>query len=170
MPVQVKGAVKLLVEMGAIGSGAHSPAVAQSPVDGMLPRTGASAERPCRQLSTPVVAVVVEPGRPQLAREMLGTAAGLATAMCGSVTAIASEPLAPDRAGSWGADEVLQLTGAAGQEDVACAIGKWSEVASPWAILAPGTIWGREVAARVAVILQAGLTGDAVELGVGGQG
>ncbi len=167
-PLQVEGAVKLLLEMGAVGPGAHRPAVAETPVDGMLPETCASAERRCRQVSTPMVAVVVEPGRPQLAREMLGTAAGLATAMCGSVTAIASEPLAPDRAGSWGADEVLQLTGAVGQEDVACAIGRWAEVASPWAILAPGTLWGREVAARVAVILQAGLTGDAVELGVEG--
>lgn len=118
--------------------------------------------------SPPVVAVVVEPGRPQLAREMLGAAARLATAIGGWVTAIASASLAHDRAGSWGADELLRLTGGTGPEDIACAIGKWCETTSPWAILAPGTMWGREVAARVAVILQAGLTGDAVDLGIDG--
>ena len=34
----------------------------------------------------------------------------------------------------------------------------------PWAILAPSTAWGREVASRVAARLDAGLTGDAVDL------
>jgi electron transfer flavoprotein alpha subunit len=33
-------------------------------------------------------------------------------------------------------------------------------------VLVPGTLWGREVAGRVAAILGAGLTGDAVGLGV----
>jgi electron transfer flavoprotein alpha subunit len=36
----------------------------------------------------------------------------------------------------------------------------------PWAVLAPSTAWGREAAARLAVRLGAGLTGDAVGLEV----
>ena len=36
----------------------------------------------------------------------------------------------------------------------------------PWAVLAPGTAWGREVAARLATRMGAGLTGDAIGLEV----
>ena len=36
----------------------------------------------------------------------------------------------------------------------------------PWAVLAPSTSWGREVAGRLSVLLSAGLTGDAVGLEV----
>ena len=36
----------------------------------------------------------------------------------------------------------------------------------PWAVLAPSTAWGREVASRAAARLGAGLTGDAVDLEV----
>ncbi|MHB8312828.1 MAG: FAD-binding protein, partial [Candidatus Dormibacteria bacterium] len=167
--LQVRAAVKLLAEMGAIGSRGDLAAGADAAVDGPSHQTGSpTIVRGPKEgtAKAPVVAVVVEPGRPQLAREMLGTAAGLATAIGGQVTAIASESLPHDPAGSWGADEVVQLSGGAGREDIACAIGTWCETASLWAILAPGTMWGREVAARVSVILQAGLTGDAVDLGI----
>ncbi|HUY55179.1 MAG TPA: FAD-binding protein [Candidatus Nanopelagicaceae bacterium] len=169
--LQVSAAVKLLADMGAIGARSDLEAGTDAAVDGLLPQIDSPATVRARRESpvkAPVVAVVVEPGRAQLAREMLGAAAGLATAIGGSVTAIASEALAHDQAGSWGADEVLQLSGGAGREDIAGAIGEWSGIASPWAILAPSTMWGREVAARVAVILQAGLTGDAVDLGIEG--
>ena len=47
-------------------------------------------------------------------------------------------------------------------EDVARAVTVWAEEAGPWAILAPSTAWGREVAGRAAARLRAGLTGDAV--------
>jgi electron transfer flavoprotein alpha subunit len=47
-------------------------------------------------------------------------------------------------------------------EDVARAVTVWAEEAGPWAVLAPSTAWGREVAGRAAARLGAGLTGDAV--------
>ena len=50
------------------------------------------------------------------------------------------------------------------EEDVARAALEWAEAAQPWAILALGTVWGREVASRLAAELGAGLTGDAVGL------
>jgi electron transfer flavoprotein alpha subunit len=46
--------------------------------------------------------------------------------------------------------------------DVAAAVSGWAEQAGPWAVLAPSTAWGREVAGRAAARLGAGLTGDAV--------
>src|SRR5581483_5864050 len=47
-------------------------------------------------------------------------------------------------------------------EDVARAVAEWAGEAAPWAVLAPSTAWGREVAGRAAARLGAGLTGDAV--------
>ena len=47
-------------------------------------------------------------------------------------------------------------------EDVARAVTAWADQAEPWAVLAPSTAWGREVAGRAAAKLGAGLTGDAV--------
>src|SRR5207244_7916870 len=47
-------------------------------------------------------------------------------------------------------------------EDVAGAVAEWAEQVGPWAVLAPSTAWGREVAGRAAARLGAGLTGDAV--------
>jgi electron transfer flavoprotein alpha subunit len=47
-------------------------------------------------------------------------------------------------------------------EDVAGAVAEWAASAQPWAVLAPSTAWGREVASRAAARLGAGLTGDAV--------
>jgi electron transfer flavoprotein alpha subunit len=49
---------------------------------------------------------------------------------------------------------------------VAQALTGWCREAPPWAVLVPGSLWGREVAARTAARLGAGLTGDAVGVGV----
>jgi electron transfer flavoprotein alpha subunit len=57
-------------------------------------------------------------------------------------------------------------------EDSAAAIAAWAAPSlgeqrrEPWAILAPSSSWGREVAGRVSAALGAGLTGDAVSLEV----
>ncbi len=171
IPVQVDQAVELLLLRRAFGPGADRATGAEGRVYDRRPGIGSPAETGLRQAgmpTSPVVAVVIEPARPQLAREMLGEAARLAGSIRGRVTAISCEPLTGEQAGSWGADELLHLSGGATQEDVASAIGDWCSTTSPWAILAPGTMWGREVAARVAVTLQAGLTGDVVELAVDG--
>ena len=80
--------------------------------------------------------------------------------------------------GSFGADEVRRIIAAGAgagatngdghggltEEDIAAAVGDWAAGVAPWAILAPSTAWGREVASRVAARLGAGLTGDAVGL------
>ena len=112
------------------------------------------------------VMVLIEPDRTGLARQLLGTAAQLAHAVNGTVTALATRgTIDADTAGRWGADQVVAIEGAQAEEDVAGAASDWAGDHQPWAVLAPGTMWGREVAARMAARLGVGLTGDAVELG-----
>ncbi|GAA3811048.1 hypothetical protein GCM10022226_34390 [Sphaerisporangium flaviroseum] len=136
------------------------------------------AER--RTGSGAIVAVLGEPGRPRITRELLGGAAALAAKLDGATTLITTEPAGTQ--GEWWADSVVGLcaagpSGVQGEqmastsvmegmtpEDVAEAAAGWAREARPWAILAPGTSWGREAAGRLAVRLGAGLTGDAVEL------
>jgi electron transfer flavoprotein alpha subunit len=116
------------------------------------------------------VAVVVEPDRAHACRELLGAAARLAVGIDGHAVALCLEP--PDAAtlGSWGADAAVHLEGSTVEEDVAGAVTEWAQAATPWAVLATSTAWGREVAARTAARLGAGLTGDATELEVGDDG
>lgn len=53
------------------------------------------------------------------------------------------------------------------EEDIAAAVSCWVEKESVWALLAPGTEWGRQVASRVAAKQEAGLVGDAIGVDVG---
>ncbi len=118
---------------------------------------------------TESIVVLLEPGRAGSAQELLGAAAQLAGPVAAGVTAIqplADEPIAPEQLAAWGADHVVQLAGPAVAEDVARWVAGWCRERAPWAILGPSTSWGREVASRVAARLDAGLTGDAIELGV----
>jgi electron transfer flavoprotein alpha subunit len=112
----------------------------------------------------PLTAVVAEPDRAHATRELLGAAAALG----GHVALLTLE--APDAAlvSSWGADEIVYLDGSRVEEDVARAVATWAEARAPWTVLAGSTAFGREVAARVAARLGAGLTGDAVGLDVEG--
>ena len=119
---------------------------------------------PASSDDTPAVVVIVEPVREVPTRELLGRAAQLARDLGGHVVAIGTDldaGLAPQ-----GADVLVHVDAGAApvEEDVAGAVVQWARSRSPWAILAPGTAWGREVASRVAVRLDAGLTGDAVAL------
>jgi electron transfer flavoprotein alpha subunit len=117
--------------------------------------------------SGPIVAVVAEPERPRLLRELLGGAARLASQLAGRVVVVGqmAEGLAPTYA-SWGADEAVQVEGALVEEDVARAVADWAVTAAPEVVLTGSTAWGREVASRVAAQLGAGLTGDAVGLAI----
>ncbi len=156
---QVAGAVARLRDAGALGHApgtpAHTHEAAQVP-DGWS--RGAA-----------VVATLIEPDRVRVGRELLGGAARLAAAIGGTVVAIApAGALDAELAGRWGADQVVFVTGAAVEEDLAYAVGRWFEQRRPWAVLAPGTMWGREIASRVAAQAGAGLTGDAVDLAVDG--
>jgi electron transfer flavoprotein alpha subunit len=150
---QVAAAVALLAHAGALGaeSGGEDHRI--------VPDTLERGEKG--------VMVLVEPGRAGLARQLLGKAAQLAHAVNGIVTAVAmSGTIEPDTAGRWGADHLVALDGARVEEDVARAAGNWAADHQPWAVLAPGTIWGREVAARMAARLGVGLTGDAVDVDI----
>jgi electron transfer flavoprotein alpha subunit len=69
-------------------------------------------------------------------------------------------------AGSWGADRLVHIIGADVEEDIAGAVAGWARSHQPWAILTGSTASGREIAARVAAAIDAGLTGDAVDLDV----
>jgi electron transfer flavoprotein alpha subunit len=111
-----------------------------------------------------VIAVLVEPDRPQVGAELLGAASGLATAIGGRVQALAFEGARPEVLGAAGADAVTLFTGEPHPEDVATAIVEWSRAHSVWAIVGPSTAFGREVLSRVAAGVGGGLVGDAMAL------
>lgn len=118
----------------------------------------------------PTVAVVAEPGRDRLTRELTGAAAVLAAQLGGRVALVGSglDRLGVTTCASWGADVLVHLDVAhhradeVVEEDVAGAVAGWAAEVAPWAVLVGGTAWGREVGSRVAAALGAGLTGDAV--------
>jgi electron transfer flavoprotein alpha subunit len=113
------------------------------------------------------IVVLVEPGRERVARELLGAAVELAGVDGGTVIAVAANgTLDAGTAASWGADRLVLLAGSAFPQDVAASLATWFDVDQPWGVLAPGTLWGREVLARVAARLDLGLTGDATHLAV----
>ncbi|NIR28415.1 MAG: hypothetical protein GWN84_03635 [Gammaproteobacteria bacterium] len=147
---QVREALALLVERGAL--------------DGAPPATRGAV--PTGGGGDPAVAVLLEPGQDPLGRELCGAAAVLADAIGGRAVALCAVRPDAERLGAWGIDEAIGFAGARVPEDAARAAARWAERVAPWAILAPSTVWGREVAARVAARLGAGLTGDAIELEV----
>jgi electron transfer flavoprotein alpha subunit len=146
---QVERAVDLLAARGAL-DGTDRPARDTASV----PEPGSRTDRP--------VGVVVEGDRSALTRELLGAAAELG----GPVTALTVSPPECDRLGAWGADAVLDAGALTVEEDAARVVAGWAQRTGAWAVLAPSTAWGREVSARAAARLGAGLTGDAVSLEV----
>ena len=148
---QVRTAVEFLSERGAL-----------------VDERGRTADKvePTRGAGGDAVMVIVEPDRPRVTRELLGAAARLATGLGGHVVAVRHVVADDLGLGSWGADVVVDLEGAELAEDVARGVVALAGERPPWAVLAPSTAWGREVAGRVAAVLGAGLTGDAIELDV----
>jgi electron transfer flavoprotein alpha subunit len=140
---QVRTAVEMIRASGAMDGLVPAPAPAQ-----VTTAHGAS------------VVVLAEDGTAQVTRELLGAAARL-----GGSTVLFSATGAPS-AWSWGADRIVRVPHS--PEDAAGVVGDGCKE-HPWAILAPSTTWGREVAGRLAVRLDAGLTGDAVELEARGE-
>lgn len=151
--------------------GALSP-VGTPPTQGTVPTTS----------GPPAVLVALEPGRPRVARELLGAAAVLAEKLCGSVVAALAvgdgpaSPL-PGELGPFGADQVLELalarheappTEEPGADDLARALWRCAQEMAPQVFLAPSTSFGRELAARVAARGGFGLTGDATSLEIDG--
>jgi electron transfer flavoprotein alpha subunit len=159
---QVARAIDLLVDAGALGSSGSAPANTD-----YEPGAAVVAGGRTRGEAVAEIAVLIEPNRQRVTRELLGGAARLANEIGGRVVALApAGALDPDMGGCWGADEVVSVRGSLIQEDLAEAVGRWCEGRQPWAVLAPGTMWGREIASRLAARLGAGLTGDAVDLAV----
>lgn len=153
---QVDQAVALLVDRGVLDVGV-------APVPDPVPPTVGTE-------GGPTVAVLVEPNRERLTRELLGAAARLADELEGRVVALGPDLPEPTTLGAWGAAAAVTIAGAAVEEDVAVGLSRWSAQALPWAVLTPSTAWGREIAARTAAALEAGLTGDAVGLSVEADG
>jgi electron transfer flavoprotein alpha subunit len=148
---QVRRAIEILTARGAL-----DPALDHAADLGDVP---APDPEPARTSG-----VLVEPDRPAVTRELLGAAAGLG----GRIVALAIDEPQADVLGSWGADEIVALRsssgagGAVAEEDVAAGTTAWVREVEPWALFAPSTAWGREVASRTAAAVGAGLTGDAV--------
>jgi electron transfer flavoprotein alpha subunit len=98
-------------------------------------------------------------------RVLLGEAAEIAGRVGGQVVA-ATPAGAPDLLAAWGADAVLRLTGD-DPRPVAAALAGWiRRAAAPWAVLGGATAWDREVLARLAVLLEAGLLSDLTTVSV----
>jgi len=149
---QIDRAVELLAARGALDDDDATEIAATVP--------------PARPVTGPAVAVVAEPHREHDTRELLGAAASLASAIEGHAVAVVFGDDADAPLSTWGADAIVRITGTDTEEDAAAALGAWCDDDAPWAVLAPSTAWGREVASRVAAHLGAGLTGDAVGLDV----
>ncbi|HWW54549.1 MAG TPA: FAD-binding protein [Acidimicrobiales bacterium] len=163
---QARQAVALLRDRGALGYGPAAPAheAALDPVPSSADAVSATS---AAAVGGPVIVVLLEPDRLRVARELLGAAAHRASTVGGRVIAMGAPDGLPDPdvASSWGADAVVVLSGSGIEEDVARAVAGWCNDTQPWALLTAGTVWGREVASRLAARLGAGLTGDAVDLG-----
>jgi len=151
---QVHDAVRMLDRRGALTTGGRAaPAPDRDADDGAT----APADR--------VIAVLVEPGRPDVAGELLGAAAGLGRQVGATVHALCPGD-APEPPAAPGIDLVVRLEGSGIADDVADAVVSYLRETAPWAVLAPSTAFGREVAGRAAAATGSGLVGDAVALSV----
>ncbi|MEN9593803.1 MAG: electron transfer flavoprotein alpha subunit apoprotein [Actinomycetota bacterium] len=124
-------------------------------------------------LDGPSIAVLVEPGLEAQCRNLIAKAANLADQIDGYCTAITFDgtPFGLGQAlGRWGVGQSIEVSNALVEEDAAAAVIAWAIDARPWAILALSTSWGREVGARAAAALNAGMIGDAVSLAVSDEG
>jgi len=123
-------------------------------------------ERSRGDSDAPPVAVILEPARERSARGLCAAAARLATQLKTRAVALVPEGNEEWSLGSWGLDHVVAIRGARVEEDIAKAVVNWTQAHMPTVILASGSLWGREVAARVAAWLRLGLIGDAVDIDV----
>ena len=175
LATQVEEAVRELDRRGALtagpaaGSGADAapgPGTAVSPGPALLP---SGPDRTRGRSPSRVIAVLAEPGRPALSEELLGAAAQLASEVGATVHALCPGPgpTLPGPLAAAGADVVVLLDGSPVPEDVADAVVSFVRERAPWAVLAPSTAFGREVAGRAAAATGSGLVGDAIALSVG---
>jgi electron transfer flavoprotein alpha subunit len=139
------------------------------------PRTD-KAELAGRRDGGPTIGVLMEPDRPRVGEELIVEAHRIGATVGGRVVALVPLGERSDAAlleairGGVASllAELVAIEGSVVEEDVACGVLEWASASEPWALLAPGTLFGREVASRVAARLEAGLTGDAVGFEVEG--
>jgi electron transfer flavoprotein alpha subunit len=162
---QIDLAIELLVERCGVLGRVESEAdrnIFSSKSDSPTP----SQSDPLRAAIDPsrTVAILVEAERFRAARELLGVAREIVAATGGRVVAL----VPPDAVDMelFHVDDVVQMIGSVVAEDVASALHVWVATEHPWAVLAPSTSYGREVAARLAAASGAGLVGDAIGLKV----
>ena len=139
---QVQAAVRELHRRGALDPGRPGPL--------RLPAEPDGAARDDRDAATRVIAVLVEPGRPEVARELLGAARSLGAETGAEVHALCPGDDEVGSMGDCGADLAVRLAGSRVAEDVADAVVAYVRESDPWALLAPSTAFGREVAGRAA--------------------
>ena len=179
---QVEHAVTLLAGRGALGFAGGLPGRAtvredatplvvpstaeQAPPEAQAQAAGATDHAAVPEGAAPVVAVVLEPDRPQVDAELVGAAARLAAEVGGLVTVHCYEGVNTGTLAAFGAHHVVAWAGSAVEEDVAGGLVRWAREHPPWVVLAPSTSFGREVAGRAAAALGAGLVGDAVSVEV----
>ncbi len=177
LAAQVDEAVRDLGSRGAWPAGAGpgpgpgpdaraGPDAAAGPATALQP---SGSDRTRGRSPSPVIAVLAEPGRPAVAAELLGAAARLASEVGATVHALCPGPgpTLPGPLAAAGADVVVVLDGSPVAEDVADAVASFVRERAPWAVLAPSTAFGREVAGRAAAATGSGLVGDAIALSVG---
>src|SRR5580693_3472537 len=106
---QVDKAIELLGQWGALDAVHHHHASGSSDADAAgsaepdvdaVPASSPVASRG----AAPVVAVVIEPDRPRVARELLGEAVHIARNVAGTVVAVGPDLSEHSELGSWGAD------------------------------------------------------------------
>jgi electron transfer flavoprotein alpha subunit len=148
--IQVKEAVRQLLDRGALVAGDPQPQLSLPPTRGL----------------GHAIAVIADPAHEALSRDLCALAARLAAQVGGSTLLLAPCEVSAAEAGSWGADRLVRIVGSQVEEDVASAVAGWARAAQPWVVLAGSTAYGREVASRVAAAVGAGLTGDAAEVEV----
>ena len=143
---QVARAVDLLLDRGAfVGSGLADTAVERTAPPG-------------REAGPAIVALLDD--HDGASRSLLGAAAELSNRIGGHVVA-AGRVDDPAPLYRWGADTAFD-TGAASPRPLAVVLAE--HFPDAWAVLGPATDWGREILARLAVRLRAGLICDAVRL------
>jgi electron transfer flavoprotein alpha subunit len=157
---QVIEAVSLLAERGALTASSRKE---RDDPEGISPLRELESTGPD---SSQVIAVLIEPERPQVAAELLGAASRMADSLGARVHAVALAGADAEYLGASGADDVTYLAGTPVAEDVAAAVIEWSASHRVWAIVGPSTAFGREVLGRTAAALGAGLVGDAIGLEV----
>ncbi|MHB1774497.1 MAG: FAD-binding protein [Acidimicrobiales bacterium] len=170
---QVAEALALLAGRGALGPVDRRP----SAEDGVVPDVNrVPRDRPSTVAGA--VVVVTEEGRPVVTAELLAAAGTLGAATGRAVVVFSTpgdgtpgdgSPGDGGTAGGWApVDRAVVVRGAEAPEDVAGALVSWARRERPWAVLAPSTDFGREVAGRAAAALGAGLVGDGVGLSLHG--